>query len=404
MISYEEARRLVFAEARPLRTENVGLAEAHLRVLAADIASPRSLPPFDNSAMDGYAVRSADVAGNPPSLLAVQGKIPAGGFSTQPLGPGKAFKIMTGAALPPGADAVVPIEDIRETEAGIIPARMIRAGENVRRRGEDIAEGEPALERGTRLNAACVGFLAALGIDEIPVAERPNVGILTTGSEIRNISQGLEAGAIYDSNGPILRAQVASAGAVTAFMDRTGDDLDETVAKIEAALKGCRVVLTTGGVSMGEYDLVRDAFEKTGARRVFWKVAQKPGMPMVFDVLERNGEPRWLFGLPGNPAAVMITFEEYVRPFLKLLMGCRNPFPREIEARLNHEVRKKKGRLNFLRIKLAEQNGVSWAESAGEQGSGILKSMTAADGLALIPADAEVIPEGSFVRVHRTEW
>ncbi len=404
MISYEEARRLVFKEARTLDVEEVALDESFHRVLRADIHSPLNLPPFDNSAMDGYAVRSMDIAGRLPAVLTIAGEQPAGRAGAGIIAAGECMKIMTGASVPHGADAVVPREDVEESGVTIILSRPVRPGNNIRKKGEDIIEGEVALSKGVFLNAPCIGFLAALGIAKVLVSIRPTVGVLTTGTEIRAISEPLEPGAIYDSNSHALRAQITSAGAVLSFLGMTADDLEGTVAKIREAAAVSRVILTTGGVSMGDYDLVRDAFERIGARRVFWKVAQRPGMPLAFSILEGGEAPRYLFGLPGNPGAVMITFEEYVRPFLNLLSGRAEHLAPEIEARLFQEVRKKRGRLNFLRVRLSIKDGEWWAESTGEQGSGILRTMVPADGLALIPAEAESLPAGSKVVVHRTAW
>jgi len=395
---------MVFEEARTLGSEEVALDDSFRRVLAADILSPRALPPFDNSAMDGYAVRSADTSGGLPAVLSIAGEQPAGTARAVTFARGECVKIMTGAPVPRGADAVVPREDVEESGATIVVSRPIKPGENVRRRGEDIVEGETALTGGAFLNSPCIGFLAALGVAKVPVRIRPSVGVLTTGTEIRDVSEPLGPGAIYDSNSHALRAQIASAGAVLSFLGTTGDDLDGTVAKLREAAATSRVILTTGGVSMGDYDLVREAFERIGARRVFWKVAQKPGMPLAFSVLEDGEAPRYLFGLPGNPGAVMITFEEYVRPFLNLLSGRPDPLAADLEARLSREVRKKKGRLNFLRVRLSMKDGEWWAEGTGDQGSGILRTMVPADGLALVPAGAEFVPAGSKVIVHRIAW
>jgi molybdopterin molybdotransferase len=404
MISYEEARRMVFEEARTLGSEEVALDDSFRRVLAADILSPRALPPFDNSAMDGYAVRSADTSGGLPAVLSIAGEQPAGTARAVTFARGECVKIMTGAPVPRGADAVVPREDVEESGATIVVSRPIKPGENVRRRGEDIVEGETALTGGAFLNSPCIGFLAALGVAKVPVRIRPSVGVLTTGTEIRDVSEPLGPGAIYDSNSHALRAQIASAGAVLSYLGTTGDDLDGTVAKLREAAGTSRVILTTGGVSMGDYDLVREAFERIGARRVFWKVAQKPGMPLAFYILEGRDGPRYLFGLPGNPGAVMITFEEYVRPFLNLLSGRADYLAPEFEARLSREIRKKKGRLNFLRVRLSMKDGEWWAESTGEQGSAILRSMVPSDGLALVPAAVESLLAGSKVIVHRMAW
>jgi len=395
---------MVFEEARTLGSEEVALDDSFRRVLAADILSPCALPPFDNSAMDGYAVRSADTSGGLPAVLSIAGEQPAGTARAVTFARGECVKIMTGAPVPRGADAVVPREDVEESGATIVVSRPIKPGENVRGRGEDIVEGETALTGGAFLNSPCIGFLAALGVAKVSVRIRPSVGVLTTGTEIRDVSEPLGPGAIYDSNSHALRAQIASAGAVLSYLGTTGDDLDGTVAKLREAAGTSRVILTTGGVSMGDYDLVREAFERIGARRVFWKVAQKPGMPLAFYILEGRDGPRYLFGLPGNPGAVMITFEEYVRPFLNLLSGRADYLAPEFEARLSREIRKKKGRLNFLRVRLSMKDGEWWAESTGEQGSAILRSMVPSDGLALVPAAVESLLAGSKVIVHRMAW
>ncbi len=403
MIDYNEARKAVFDAARPVGTEEVRLEEAFRRVLAVDIASPRSLPPFDNSAMDGYALRSADTAAGSVALR-LAGVAPAGTVLAGPVAPGTAVKIMTGAPVPAGADAVVPREDVREGPEEIIVARPVASGANIRRAGEDIRAGEAALAKGAFLNSAAVGFLAALGIARVPVSLRPAASVITTGGEIRDVTETLEPGAIYDSNIHLLRAQIASAGAGLAFAGRAGDDLGTTVAVLRDALRASRIVLTTGGVSMGDYDLVRDAFEAIGARRVFWKVAQKPGMPLAFYVLDGEEGPRWLFGLPGNPGAVMILFEEYVRPFLGLLSGRTDFLPEELEVRLSRDVKKKKGRLHFLRVRIVMRDGEAWAEETGGQGSGLLASMVPVDALALAPAEADFLPAGTKVKAHRVGW
>ncbi len=218
------------------------------------------------------------------------------------------------------------------------------------------------------------------------------------------MGEALDPGAIYDSNSHILRAQITSAGARLSFVGRAWDELGTTVEVLREALRTSRVVLTTGGVSMGDYDLVRDAFEGIGAKQVFWKVAQKPGMPLAFYVLDGADGPRWLFGLPGNPGAVMIMFEEYVRPFLGFLSGRADPLPEALEVRLSREIKKKKGRLHFLRVKLSVKDGEAWAEETGGQGSGLLRSLVPVDALALVPAAAEYLPAGTTVIAHRVGW
>lgn len=404
MITYEEAQELVFREARVLGEEEVGLKEAFGRVLAKDLFAPHPLPPFDNSAMDGYALRSEDTYNYGKVFLTLVAEEAAGNFQNAPLSKGQAAKIMTGAPVPPGADAVIPREEVEESPTQIGVSRRVGKGENIRFAGEDVKEGELVLKKGSLITSPGIGLLAALGISKVKVYLRPKVGVVATGSELLEVDQPLKPGFIRDSNSYALQAQIASASAIPVNYGVVGDTLQETVEAVRKALSECDVVLTTGGVSMGDYDLVRDAFERLGARKIFWKVAQKPAKPLAFYAYEKDGRRAYLFGLPGNPGAVAVSFEEYVRPFLKLLCGRSDYKPEEIEAIMRHEVKKKKGRLNFLRVKVVYREGNFFAESVGAQGSGILKTLTQANGLALIPAEADYVPAGERVKVHLVEW
>lgn len=404
MITYEKAREMVFREARVLERVRVALTEAFGRVLSQDVIAPHSLPSFNNSAMDGYALRSEDTEDGRKVVLTLISEEAAGNFQHLPVGRGQAATIMTGAPIPPGADAVIPREEVEEGVPQIVVSRKVRQWENVRFQGEDVKEGEAVLERGTLITSPVVGLLAALGISQVEVYRQPVVGVLATGSELLEVDQPLKPGFIRNSNSYALQAQIASAKAIFVNLGVVGDKLEEMVATLKRALSQCDVILTTGGVSMGNYDLVKEAFEKLGARRVFWKVAQKPAKPLAFYVREEGEDKRYLFGLPGNPGAVAISFEEYVRPFLKLLSGRSDYQPVEVEAKMKHEVKKKKGRLNFLRVKLTYQDGEYLAESVGLQGSGVLKTLTRANGLALIPAEVEFVSAGEKVRVHLVEW
>jgi|Deesub1362A_J573_1020465.scaffolds.fasta_scaffold03606_5 molybdopterin molybdotransferase len=404
MISYEKARQLVFKSAITLPTERVFLSEALGRIIAQDVKAPHPLPPFNNSAMDGFALRSEDVKGKPPFKLQILGEEPAGRIFEKEVFSGRAVKIMTGAPLPKGADAVIPIEEVREEEGSIVIEREVEKWENVRFSGEDVKEGEVVIKKGEFLNSSYIGLLAALGCASVEVYARPQVGIIATGEELREVWEPLSFGAIRNSNTYALVAQVRTAGAVPVDFGRVGDELEETVEILKEALSVCEIVLTTGGVSVGQYDLVKEAFEKVGGERVFWKVAQKPAKPLAFYLCERGNERRFLFGLPGNPGAVMVSFEEYVRPLINLMMGRRDYLPEEFEAKLLHDFKKKKGRLNFLRVRLKEKNGEIWVESVGGQGSGILKTLVQTEALALIPAEEDYLPAGTKVKVHLVRW
>jgi molybdopterin molybdotransferase len=404
MISYEEAKKLVFDKAFTLPHESVFLNEALGRVIAEDIKAPHPLPPFNNSAMDGFALRSDDTQGKPPFKLRLVGEEPAGKIYEKGVSPGETVKIMTGAPLPEGADAVIPLEEVEEKEERIVIERKVKRWENVRFSGEDVEEGEAVIRKGERLNSSHIGLLAALGKVSVKVYARPRVGIIVTGEELKEVWESLSSGSIRNSNTYALCAQVRTAGAIPLDFGRVGDELEQTIEILKRALSVCEIVLTTGGVSMGQYDLVKVAFGKVGAERIFWKVAQKPAKPLAFYLYEEGKNRRFLFGLPGNPGAVMVSFEEYIRPLINLMMGRKDHLPVEFEAKLLHDFKKKKGRLNFLRVQLREEKGEIWVESVGRQGSGILKTLTQTQALALIPAGKEFLPAGTRVKVHLVRW
>jgi len=260
------------------------------------------------------------------------------------------------------------------------------------------------LEKGIQLNSAHIGVLAALGKIEIEVFVAPKVGILATGEELRELNEPLTPGSIRNSNTYALIAQIKSAGGIPLNYGKVGDNPEEIKKIMEENLNTCDIFLTTGGVSVGKYDYVKEVYELIGAERKFWRVAQKPGMPLAFYILKKENRIKYLFGLPGNPASVMISFEEYVRPLIYLLSGRKSYLPKEIEARLSHDYKKKKGRLNFLRVKVFFKNGEYWITESGPQGSGFLKTLAFANAIALIPKDVEYLSVGTKVKVHLVEW
>jgi len=405
MISFEEARRLVIEQAKILGREKVSLEKACGRVAAEEIRSKIPVPPFRNSAVDGYAVRSEDTkTENFPARLRLLAEQPAGEFFRKVLKPGQAVKVMTGAPVPAGADAVVPVEEAKEENGCVSVSRAFRPGENVREAGEDLAAGQVIVRPGIVLKAPHLGLLAACGAGKVIVYRRPRVAALITGNELCKPGERLRPGKIYDANSTILRALVESSGAELVSINRVKDDFNALVRALKAALNRADVVLTSGGVSVGDYDLVKEAARKLGAREIFWQVAQKPAKPLAFYRAKAGRRPAWIFGLPGNPGAVMISFEEYVRPFIKKLSGRQDFWPREIEAVLTAPVKKKRGRLNFIRVRLEETQGVWKAFPADRQESGIISTLTETDGLALIPAEADFLPEGTRVKVHPVEW
>jgi molybdopterin molybdotransferase len=400
-VARDEALRLVLASATPLPAREVLLDEALGLVAAGDIAASDPIPPFTNSGMDGFALRAVDVAGasdETPVRLAVIEDLPAGRVAVRAVGPGTALRIMTGASLPAGADAVVPVESTEMAGDGVAVRRAVPVGANVRPAGEDVAAGARVLARGTVIGPGDLGLLAQAGRATVPVHPRPRVAIVTTGDELVEAGQPLAPGLIRDANVHVLRAQVLAAGGEPLTIARVPDTREAIAAALRSALAAADVVVTTGGVSMGEYDHVKDALERMGAERAFWRVAQKPAGPLGLWRLE--GRP--VFGAPGNPVAAMLVTEEYVRPLLRRLLGHAHLFRPERVARLEGGWRRKAGdeRLHWLRLRLEERDGALRARPAGPQGSGVLGSMARADALGLVPSGVAEIADGGEVLVH----
>jgi molybdopterin molybdotransferase len=405
MISYEKARNLVIEKAQTLGQEKVKLEEALGGVAAQQVRSKIPVPPFRNSAVDGYAVRSADTgAAEQPIKLKLLAEQPAGEYFRKKLGRGQAVKVMTGAPVPAGADAVVPVEEAEEEGGYVILKRQVHPGENVREAGEDVTKGTVIMEKGTVLTPPHLGLLAACGFNEVLVYRRPRVAVLITGNELCRPGERLKPGKIYDSNSTILQALIRTSGAELISLKWVKDDLKSMTAAIKLASARADIIITSGGVSVGDYDLVKVAAVKAGAREIFWKVAQKPAKPLAFYELKKGKKSAWVFGLPGNPGAVMISFEEYVRPFIKKCSGFEDFWPQEVEAVLTAPYRKKRGRLNFVRVKLSKVGNVWQATPLSQQESGIISSLAQTDGLALIPAEADLLPEGTKVKVHMLGW
>jgi molybdopterin molybdotransferase len=393
LISVAEAQRLVLERAKPLEAERVPIERTTGRVLAEPATAAVDLPPFASSAMDGYALRSADTAGAPVTLPVVA-RIAAGAPAGRPLGPGEAMAIATGGAVPEGADAVVPIEIVEEGSEGLAVSKPVAAGANVRGRGGDVRAGEAVLERGAVLGAGQVGALAAAGVAEVQATKRPRVGILVTGSELRQPGEQLEAGQIYESNGLLLATALQLAGAVPAQLGVVADTEDEHRRTMERALLGFDMLVTTGGASVGPHDLVRKVQAELRVQEVFWGVAMKPGKPVAFGVRRDH----LVFNLPGNPVSVLATFELLVRPAVNALLGLPAPLPAFRPATLAVAVRRNPQRDEFVRATLAEEDGeVMLSPVLGQESHMIVRSGRAA-ALAWIPAGEGELPAGSPVR------
>jgi molybdopterin molybdotransferase len=382
VISLNEAVDLVLAAVRPLAAERVPLLEALGRAAAAEIVSPADVPSFDNSAMDGFALRGADLNAAQRDGLAVVAEIPAGSVAAAPLAAGEAARIMTGAPLPVGADTVVQVEHTEEHDGRVFVRRAPAVGGNVRGAGDDVRRGDVVLPRGALLGPAELGLLTSIDVEELSVARRPRVAILATGSELVAPGRPLGPGQIRNSNSFTNWGQTLAAGAEPVLLGIAPDDRDETRRLISRALDE-DVVITSGGVSVGDYDFVKEIEEELGVERRFWGVATKPGKPFAFGV--REG--RLVFGAPGNPVAAMVSFELYIRPALLALQGRRDIWRPWLTAAAAEPVKATRDRVDVRRCVLAHDERGGWRfTTTGPQGSGILRSMVLADGLVFVPS------------------
>jgi molybdopterin molybdotransferase len=378
---------------RVLGAETVPAYEAVGRVLAGDLVAPWDLPLWNNSAMDGFAVRSEDVTR--PAVLRIVGCIAAGDPGDRPLEPATAARILTGAPLPAGGDAIVPIEEAEEEGGDVRFDRPVRPGAHVRRKGEDMRAGELILRAGAILGPAEVSVLATCSRLAVPVVRRPRVAILSTGDELVPPGEPLGPGKIHDANGYAIAAAVRQVGADATLLGIARDDRASLVRQLTEGLRA-DVLVTTAGVSMGDRDLVRSVLEELGVEQVFWKVDIKPGRPTAFGL--RGATP--VFSLPGNPVSTLLTFEQFVRPALLRMMGHREVLRPLVSARVEEEIPRRPGRVSLLRVRLERRDGVLLARSAGNQDTGMLKTLLRADGIAIVPAERGTVERGSTVDVQ----
>jgi len=400
-VKVAEARKIVLEWAAvPLPAETVAAQQALGRVLAEPVRSSRTLPPADCSAMDGFALRAADLTGvspGAPRRLKVAFEVRPGGPSPPPLPAGQAARIFTGAPLPPGADSVVRQEEARALPEAVELQSVPELGAHVRRAGEDVRAGDVVLERGVGLGPAELGMLASLGRSVVRVHRRPRVALLSSGDELVEPDADASGGRIVGSNVYALAAQCREAGAEPLNLGIARDTPEELEERIRAGL-GADLLVSSAGVSVGDHDHVRPVLEKLGCRLLFWGVRMKPGYPLAFGRFEREGGPL-VFGLPGNPVSAMVTFELFVRPLLLRLAGWRACFRPLLPAVLGEPLRKKPGRQHFVRVRL-ERRGERWvAHSTGSQSSGVLRSMVLADGLLAFGEDETELAAGAPVSV-----
>jgi molybdopterin molybdotransferase len=420
MLTVEEALEKILSEVDVLDTESAPILDSLGQVLAEDIRSDIDVPPLDNSGMDGYAVKAADTRGaseKSPRRLKVIDTVIAGSISTMELVKGTAVRIMTGAPVPKGADAVVQFENTDETtrkdslnirtpsEVGILAEAA--PGLNIRRAGEDVTRGATILKKGIVIRPSEIGMMASLGYKNVKVIRRPVVAVLSTGNELVEVGEKLPEGKIYDSNAYSIASLVKRYGGIPKVLGIARDDEKELLAKLKQA-RDADMLLTTGGVSMGDYDMVKDVLARDG-KMVFWKVRVKPGKPLAFGKIKgtgKNGRPRSIphLGLPGNAVSCMVSFELFVRPAMLKMMGKKTFDKPTVEAILLEDVTNNAGRRIYDRAIVERQDGHYYARLTGPQGSGILTSMSLANSLVLIPEERQEIKKGEIVQALMLDW
>ena len=417
MISVEEARARILAHFAPLPPEPVPLLEAIGQVASEDVRGGFDIPPLDNTAMDGYAVRAEDTTGATPQSpreLRVIGYLPAGAVYEGAVGVGEAVRIMTGAPVPEGADTIVPFEETDEEESAVQWEQQSRQqvrvdvaaqpGANIRRAGEDVRAGEVVVSAGTVLGPAQIGMLASLGLDRVMAHRRPRVAILSTGDELLRPGEPLEPGKIYDSNAFSLSSMVTAFGGVPHVLDVARDTVEALTARIHEALDDADLLVTSAGVSRGDFDVVKDVLAREG-QVGFWTVRMKPGKPLAFGTFNADGRVVPHLGLPGNPVSAMMTFELFGRPAIFTMLGKPQAWERpRVTAITQDRIRNTDGRRFFARaIVTHEADGSYRARLTGPQSSGMLTSMALANGYAICPEDVAAIEPGEPCEVMFTD-
>jgi molybdopterin molybdotransferase len=401
VIPLAEVQAEIFGAVARLEPVALPLRDALGLVTASEVTAGEAVPPFANTAMDGYAVRAADTDGavpDAPVTLPVVGELPAGHAPTRAVAEGEAIRIMTGAPIPDGADAIVIVEYTERDGDAVRVMHTARPGDHIRAAGGDLTPGDLVFTAGTVLGPPHLGVLASLGAQEVDVVRRARVGVFSTGDEL--VERGpLRPGQIRDSNRPMLLGLVADAGADAADLGAAPDDEGLITRTLEDALASCDAVLTSGGVSVGDFDYVKVALDRLGGLRS-WQVAIKPAKPLAFGVI--GGTP--VFGLPGNPVSSLVSFELFARPTLLQMMGHAARFRPEVVATAGHAMpRKPDGKLHLDRVRVRPEGDGYVATSTGAQASNVLSATAAANGLALLP-DGDGVPEGGNVRVMRLDW
>lgn len=399
MILVNKAQKIILEKLQPLDPEKIPLIDAVGAVLHEDIYALRDNPPADNSAMDGYALRFEDIsptAQNNPTSLKVIEDIPAGIKPTKPIRSGEASRIMTGALVPDGADTVVMVEHTEKKNDSVLILKPQKEGTHIRKQGEDFKKDDLLLSKGNLVTSSNISIIATAGYAELSVYRRPVVAILSTGDELVDIGAKAEDHQIINSNTYLLASQVLESGAKPVLLGIVRDRKDDIKEKLESADKA-DIIITSGGVSVGDYDFVKDAIQDLGSEIVFWKIAMKPGKPLTFSMLGK----RPLFGLPGNPVSSFVSFEQFVRPAILKMSGQTDLFRKTISAILTEDIKKKNdGRRHFLRSTLTYKKGSYFVSVLSGQGSSMLASLASANSLLIIPETETELKSGQQVEVQ----
>lgn len=397
-ISVSDAQNFILDNIKVLSPEILPLQDSLNKILSKDIYSKINIPPFDNSAMDGYAIRSQDTKSatrENPVYLIKKGEISAGCYKKLECKNGYAIKIMTGAPVPPGCNAVVKKEDTQEINDRVKVFKECEVGENIRKKGEDIKKDELVLKKGTKIGKFEIGILASLGYDKLSVIPSPKVGIISTGDELVEPGKKLSPGKIYNSNAWTLFGMIKELDCEVIYFGIVKDKKVDLQNVFKKAAKKCNIIVTSGGVSVGEYDIVKDVLQNIGKINL-WKVKMRPGHPLAFGKINKTP----VFGLPGNPVSVAVSFLQFVRPSILKMKGESNLFLKEVDVIVDEDIKKKKGFIYFLRGKSYIKDGELHCKTTGPQGSGILKSLHLADILLVLPEEAEFIKCGSKIKAQ----
>jgi len=398
MISVEKALKTILVNFQPLGAEKINILDARKRIIGEDVFAPNNIPSADNSAMDGYAVRCTETKGatqEKPLQFKIIEDIPAGKVARKKIKQGEAARIMTGAVIPEGADSVIRQEDTKKDGKTVIIYTSVKKGENIRFAGEDVRKGELVVKKGCSLRPADIGMLAALGKAFVTVYQKPRVAIMSTGDELVDIEATPPLGKIINSNSYSLAAQVLECGGIPIMLGISRDKKIDLQEKFQTALHA-DVIISSGGVSVGDFDFVKDVMGEIGNSMHFWQVAMRPGKPLAFGAIE--GVP--LFGLPGNPVSAMVSFEQFVRPSLLKMQGQTKIFRQTAKAICVDEFQKSAGFKHFVRAIVKKEKGQYLASITGDQGSGILKSMVMANALIIMGENETRIKKGEQVTIQ----